>query len=124
MNAHTRVIIALTSGVFLGGGVLLARSGQASRPGCTITGRVTSSGAALPGVSMTATRDGQVIAATSTDTNGAYRLRIQHGEFLISAELAAFARFEQTQAPDGRCCREGHHSLAVAGGVQHRLEMA
>jgi hypothetical protein len=53
---------------------------------------------------MTATRDGQVVAATSTDTNGAYRLRIQHGEFLISAELAAFARFEQTQAVSPDTC--------------------
>ena len=44
---------------------------------------------------LTATREGQVVAATSTDTNGAYRLRINEGEFVVSAELAAFARFEQ-----------------------------
>ena len=104
MNAHARVVIALSSVVFLGGGVLLARPGQASRPVCSITGRVTSSGAALPGVSVTATREGQVVAATSTDTGGAYRLRIPEGEFVVSAELAAFARFERTLTVSADSC--------------------
>ena len=96
MKAHSRVIVALTSLVLVGGGVLLALPAQTPRPACVITGRVLSSGTALPGVSVTATREGQVVAATSTDTNGAYRLRINEGEFVVSAELAAFARFEQT----------------------------
>src|SRR6188472_3633173 len=104
MKAHSRVIVALTSLVLLGGGVLLALPGQTSRPGCVITGRVLSSGTALPGVSVTATREGQVVAATSTDTNGAYRLRIHEGEFVVSAELAAFARFEQTLTVSADSC--------------------
>ena len=104
MKAHSRVIVALTSLVLLGGGVLLALPGQTSRPGCVITGRVLSSGTALPGVSVTATREGQVVAATSTDTNGAYRLRINEGEFIVSAELAAFARFEQTLTVSADSC--------------------
>ena len=85
MKAPSRVLFALTSLVLLGGGVLLALPGQTSRLGCVITGRVLSSGTALPGVSVTATREGQVVAATSTDTNGAYRLRINEGEFVVSA---------------------------------------
>ena len=104
MKAHSRVIVALTSLVLLGGGVLLALPGQTSRPGCVITGRVLSSGTALPGVSVTATREGEVVAATSTDTNGAYRLRIHEGEFVVSAELAAFARFEQTLTVSADSC--------------------
>jgi hypothetical protein len=95
MKAHFRVIVALASLVLLGGGVLLALPAQAPQPACTVTGRVLNSGVALPGVSVTATRDGEVVAATSTDTSGAYRLKLPEGEFLISAELAAFARFEQ-----------------------------
>lgn len=71
MKAHFRVIVALASLVLLGGGVLLALPAQAPQPACTVTGRVLSSGVALPGVSVTAMRDGQVVAATSTDTNGA-----------------------------------------------------
>ena len=104
MKAHSRVIVALTSLVLLGGGVLLALPGQTTRLGCVITGRVLSSGTALPGVSVTATREGEVVAATSTDTNGAYRLRIHEGEFVVSAELAAFARFEQTLTVSADSC--------------------
>ena len=96
MKAHSEGHRCADEPGALGGGVLLALPGQTSRPGCVITGRVLSSGTALPGVSVTATREGQVVAATSTDTNGAYRLRINEGEFVVSAELAAFARFEQT----------------------------
>ena len=95
MKALPRAIVALSSLVLLGGGVLLALPAQTPRPACTIAGRVVNSATALPGVSVTATRQGQVVAATSTDMNGAYRLRIPEGEFVVSAELAAFARFEK-----------------------------
>jgi len=119
MKAHSRVIVALTSLVLLGGGVLLALPGQTSRPGCVITGRVLSSGTALPGVSVTATREGQVVAATSTDTNGAYRLRINEGEFIVSAELAAFARFEQTRTVSADSCEVSLDvQLALASRAQ------
>src|ERR1700741_4644116 len=93
MKALARVIVSLSSLVLVGGGMLLALPAQAPRPACTIAGRVVSSGTALPGVSVTAAREGQVVAATSTDMNGAYRLRIPEGEFVVSGELAAFARF-------------------------------
>ena len=95
MKALPRAIVALSSLVLLGGGVLLALPAQTPRPACTIAGRVVNSATSLPGVSVTATRQGQVVAATSTDMNGAYRLRIPEGEFVVSAELAAFARFEK-----------------------------
>jgi len=103
MKAHWRAIFALTSLVLLGGGVLLALPAQAPRPACTIAGRVVASGTPLPGVSVTATRDGQIVTATSTDTNGTYRLRVQQGEVVVSAELAAFARFEQTVMVSDSC---------------------
>ena len=104
MKALSRVIVSLSSLVLVGGGVLLALPAQAPRPACTLAGRVVNSGTALPGVSVTATRDGKVVAATSTDTNGGYRLRIPEGEFVVSAELAAFARFEQTLAVSPESC--------------------
>jgi len=104
MKGYLRVIFSLTSLVLLGGGVLLALPEQGPRPACTIGGRVLSSGSPLPGVSVTATRDGQIVAATSTDTNGAYRLRVAEGQFVVSAELAAFARFEQTATVSADSC--------------------
>ena len=104
MNALPRVIVSLSSLVLVGGGVLLALPAQTPRPACTIAGRVVNSGTALPGVSVTATRDGQVVAATSTDMNGAYRLRIPEGEFVVAAELAAFARFEQALTVSTESC--------------------
>jgi hypothetical protein len=104
MRAHVRVIAALTSLVLLGGGVLLALPAQTQRPPCTIAGRVSSSGTVLPGVSVIAMREGQVVAATSTDTGGSYRLRVPEGEFVVSAELAAFARFEQTLTISSDSC--------------------
>src|SRR6187397_1444186 len=104
MKGYLRVIFSLTSLVLLGGGVLLALPAQGPRPACTIGGRVLSSGSPLPGVSVTATRDGQIVAATSTDTNGAYRLRVAEGQFVVSAELATFARFEQTATVSADSC--------------------
>jgi len=119
MNALARVVIALSSLVVLGGGVLLALPGQAPRPGCTITGRVTSSGAALPGVSVTATRDSQLVAATSTDTGGAYRLRVPEGEFVVSVELAAFARIDRTLSVSADSCEVALDvQLVLASRVQ------
>ena len=100
---HSRAAV-LVSYVLIAGAVLFAApapshlrtpapSDRASD--CQVTGRVASAGTALPGVSVIATRESQVVAATSSDATGAYRLRISPGEFIVSAELAAFARFER-----------------------------
>ena len=62
-------------------------------------------GTPLPGVSVIATRDGQVVFATSTDLSGAYRLRLSAGEFVVSAELAAFARFERPVVVTPESCQ-------------------
>ena len=71
---------------------------------CVVSGRVTSAGTPLPGVSMVATRAGGVAAATSTDTGGSYRLRIPPGNYTLSTEMAAFGRFEQMLALAGEPC--------------------
>jgi hypothetical protein len=42
-----------------------------------------------------ATTAGRTASATSTDTSGTYRLRVSAGDYIVSAELAAFARFER-----------------------------
>lgn len=61
---------------------------------CVISGRVTNGATPLPGVSIVAMHEGRVLGATSTDTSGAFRLRLPPGDYTVSAELAAFATFE------------------------------
>lgn len=110
---HLRTLFALTSFVLLAGGVLWAgSSGQriqadAGSPPkeCSVSGRATSSGTPLPGVAVIATREGQVVSATSTDLTGAYRLRLPAGDFAVSAELAAFARVERTLMVSAETCQ-------------------
>ena len=99
--------MSLACAVFLAGAVLLAGPAvpRAQAPSeCTLSGRASSSGTPLPGVSVIATREGQVAAATSTDLTGSYRLRIPAGELVISAELAAFARFERPLVVSVEAC--------------------
>src|SRR5262245_29769534 len=102
-----RVAVALTSFIVLAGAALLALpapSHQALSGMCLITGKVVSSATPLPGVSVIASREGKVVAATSTDTSGAYRLRIPAGDYTVTAELAAFARFErEITVEEGAC---------------------
>jgi hypothetical protein len=97
------------AGLVLGTGTfVLAQGPQAPSPPvgpvCTVGGQVASGGTSLPGVSLRATRDGMVAAATSTDVNGAYSLRLAPGSYQVSAELAAFARFEQALTVSGESC--------------------
>jgi trimeric autotransporter adhesin len=71
---------------------------QAPRPSplCVVSGRVTNGTTPLPGVSLSAVRDGAVVAATATDVGGAYRLRVPAGDYRLTASLAAFATVERT----------------------------
>jgi hypothetical protein len=64
-------------------------------PSCVVSGRITSGGTPLPGVSLVAMRDGRLVAATSTDANGAYRLRVAPGDYRLTAELAVFTALDQ-----------------------------
>src|SRR4030095_574537 len=70
---------------------------QAPRPSatCVVSGRVTNGTTPLPGVSLMATRDGSVVSATASDLAGNYRLRLPAGDYRITADLPAFATFEQ-----------------------------
>jgi trimeric autotransporter adhesin len=71
---------------------------QAPRPSatCVVSGRVSNGATPLPGVSLMATRDGSVVAATASDVAGNYRLRLPGGDYRITADLPAFATFEQS----------------------------
>jgi len=100
---------ALLASLVLGAGPFVLAQAPQTSPStavvvCTVSGQVASVGTVLPGVSLRATRDGVVAAATSTDVAGAFSLRLPAGTYQVSAELAAFARFEQAITVSAASC--------------------
>ena len=85
----------------LGAGTFVAAQGGPAAAPCVLTGRVTSGGAPLPGVSIVLSQTGAVAAASSTDENGVYRIRVSPGEYSVSAEMAAFAPHQGTLSVPG-----------------------
>jgi trimeric autotransporter adhesin len=57
---------------------------------CRISGRAQSGGTPLPGVSVVVRSGDAVKAATSSDTDGTYRLALPAGEYRLTAELSGF----------------------------------
>jgi hypothetical protein len=57
---------------------------------CTISGTITGLGGPLPGVSITVRRDDTVRSASSTDTDGRFRLTLPEATYHLTAELTGF----------------------------------
>jgi hypothetical protein len=57
---------------------------------CQVTGRAVAGTVPLPGVAVLVRVGGAVKAATSTDTDGTYRLLVTAGTYDVSAELTGF----------------------------------
>jgi len=71
---------------------------QAPAP-CSITGKIVSGTTPLPGVSVTATSGGRLVAATSTAVDGSYKLAVPPGaQYQLVVEMTAFATGEQAVA--------------------------
>jgi trimeric autotransporter adhesin len=73
---------------------------------CTVSGTVVSGTSPLPGVAITATSaDSRKVAATATESNGAYELRLPgEGVYTLSVELAAFASASRQITLTGESC--------------------
>jgi hypothetical protein len=69
---------------------MLPISAQQAPTTCRLTGKVSSGETALPGVSIVAFADDAIKAATSTDTDGSYRLILPHGSYRVRVELTGF----------------------------------
>lgn len=82
--------------VLAGAGTFVAAQGRPAPPPCVVSGTVTSGDTLLPGVSIVLTHAGAVAAASSTDENGVFRVRVSPGEYAVAAQMAAFAAFERT----------------------------
>lgn len=76
-----------------------ALDAQQSPAPCSITGKIVSGTTPLPGVSVTATTDGRLVAATSTAVDGTYKLAVPPGaQYQLMVEMTAFAKSEQAVA--------------------------
>ena len=75
------------------------------RPGaCRISGRATSGGTALPGVSMVV-RSGDVVkTATSSDTDGTYRLSLPAGVYRVTRSSPASRRLRASSRSGASPC--------------------
>jgi trimeric autotransporter adhesin len=96
-----------------------AQSPQPALP-CVISGLVQSGGMAVPGVAMTvATAEGQELAASSTEPNGSYTLRVAApGTYTVRAALAAFAPDTRTATVSlGECAARVDFTLVLASRV-------
>ncbi|HET9266560.1 MAG TPA: carboxypeptidase regulatory-like domain-containing protein, partial [Vicinamibacterales bacterium] len=106
MRRVGRVQAAVALAAIAGFGTFVAAQGGPGAAPCLLTGRVTSGGTPLPGVSIVLSQTGAVTGASSTDENGAYRVRVSPGEYDVSAQMAAFAPQQRTvtiDAGSGTC---------------------
>jgi hypothetical protein len=67
-------------------------------PSCKISGRATSAGTPLPGVSVVVRGGGTVRGVTSSASDGSWQVTIGPGEFTLRAELTGFVPLEQAVA--------------------------
>src|SRR5712691_10896196 len=71
---------------------------------CRVTGRATSAGLALPGVSVIASIGDALKAATSTEPDGTYALSLPAGAYHLSADLTGFTRVDRDVSIDQSAC--------------------
>lgn len=90
--------------------VMLPVSAEQGPQTCRVSGRVASGSIALPGVSLVALDGETVKAATSTDTDGTYRLNLPFGNYRLSAELTGFDPVRRELAVSSQACE---HTLDV-----------
>src|SRR5688500_9399697 len=83
---------------------MLPLSAQQAPAACTISGRIVSGTVSLPGVSVIAFAGDAVKGATSTDTDGTYRLVLPAGTYRLSAELTGFESIRREVTTGGDPC--------------------
>ena len=88
--ARAAIVIACAASVFWVTGPSVELDAQQAPGACRISGRATSGGTALPGVSMVVRSGDAVKTATSSDTDGTYRLSLPPGAYRVTAELTGF----------------------------------
>ena len=72
---------------------------------CRLSGRIVSGSTPLPGVAEVASRGDQVVAATSTDVDGAYDMTLPGGQtYRLSTDLMGFAAERRDLALDTATC--------------------
>ena len=113
-RAVRAVLIAASGALAVGSGIIDAQQ-PAPAGSCRVSGRAVSAGIPLPGVSVVVNSGGAPRAATSTDTDGTYRLTVPSGTYQVSAELTGFDRAARdlTLAASAPCDQTMDFQLAV-----------
>ena len=122
MQIHLRrrslaIMLAVVSAA--AGAVFPVGAQQGGSPSCRISGRVTSSAAALPGVSIVALSGDVVAAATSTEIDGTYQLAIAPGAYRLKAELTGFKSAEQSVTFGGEPCVQSVNLSSPSRHARH-----
>src|SRR5215510_10249552 len=121
-EAVLRQFSAAALAILCGAGTFVLAQVPAQSAVCLVTGRVSSGNTPLPGVSLMAARDGTVATATATDVAGSYRLKLSPGEYRITADLPAFATFEEqvslSNASDAECSRTLNVQMTLRSRAQ------
>lgn len=113
-RGHQRTRTALWCAVAVTIASVLSEARQTPE-GCTVRGRITSGATPLPGVSLVAAADGQVVGATSTEIDGRYELALPRGVYQLKAELTGFSTVERPVTIGTPCTPE-------AGDMQLSLQ--
>lgn len=107
VRAFAAACAGLAAGAVLSGA---AREGtappRATDAPCRVTGRIEGLGTPLPGVAVTARREGTVAGATSTSVDGTYRLSLPDGTYDVAFELAGFTPIEREIAIGAASCEQ------------------
>jgi len=86
-------LLALAIGAFA---IPIVAASQTPAGSCAITGRVLAGTTPLPGVAIVAKAGGAVKAATSSDTDGTYKLIVPaSATYQLTGELTAFSSFQR-----------------------------
>ncbi|HWK10279.1 MAG TPA: carboxypeptidase regulatory-like domain-containing protein, partial [Vicinamibacterales bacterium] len=99
MRPHVVRVLCASAGAFALASLAPLHAAQAPAPRCHVSGRATSNGKPLPGVEIVATRKdaapGAGAIATSTDTDGAYRIGLPLGTFTLAVRLTGFTPIDR-----------------------------
>jgi trimeric autotransporter adhesin len=94
---HKTAFVLLTAALALAAPSLPMWAQQAAQPkGCVVNGKAMSGTIALPGVALVVRAGETIVAATSTESDGTYRLVVPPATgYKLTAELTGFGKAEQ-----------------------------
>jgi hypothetical protein len=96
--AHSALTVRISAAVAIVAGIgifaetagLVAQQAPANAAACAVTGTITGLGGPLPGVAITVRRGDTVQTATSTNTDGTFKVALPDNTYQLTADLTGF----------------------------------